>query len=110
MSFEVRYTPAFAKAIKRLAKRYPSINSDFSALLEEIEQDPKIGTPIGKSCYKIRMPIRSKGKGKSGGGRVITYVRIVKKLVVLLTVYDKSEKASLTDAERDHLIKLADSL
>ena len=49
-----------------------------------------IGVPIGKGCYKVRMAISSKGKGKSGGARVITYVRIVKKVVVLLTMYDKS--------------------
>ncbi|HRQ86055.1 MAG TPA: type II toxin-antitoxin system RelE/ParE family toxin [Flavobacteriales bacterium] len=110
MSFEVRYTSHFSKAIKRLAKKYPSVRTDLSALLRDIQADPMVGTPIGRSCYKVRMPIRSKGKGKSGGARVITYVRIVNNLVVLLTVYDKSEKATLTDAERDHLIDLAERL
>lgn len=57
------------------------------------------GYPWGKSCYKVRMAIKSKGKGKSGGSRVITCVRIVKSTVHLLTIYDKSEKENITDEE-----------
>lgn len=56
------------------------------------------------------MAIRSKGKGKSGGARVITYVRVIKKVVVLLTMYDKSDKENITEGERDHLIALADQM
>lgn len=67
-------------------------------------------TPIVKGCYKVHMAIRSKGKGKSGGARAITYVRVVNRVVVLLIIYDKSEKENITDAGRDHLIALADSL
>ncbi len=57
-----------------------------------------MGTPIGKDCYKIRVLITSKGKGKgkSGGARVITYVRIVKSNVYLLDIYDKSNKAAIS--------------
>ena len=107
MSFEVRYTSVFQKALKRLGKKYPSMRNDFAAILDDLAEDPQAGTPIGKGCYKVRMSIGSKSKGKSGGARVITYVRVVHKVVWLLTMFDKSEKESLSDAERDELIALA---
>jgi len=110
MSFKVQYTTVFAKALKRLAKKYPSMSSDYAALLDELKEDPTAGTSIGKGCYKVRMAIGSKGKGKSGGARVITYVRVINNVVVLLTMYDKSEKENITEKERDHLIALADQL
>jgi len=42
--------------------------------LDDLENNPRLGTAIGKNCYKIRLSIRSKGKGKSGGARVITHL------------------------------------
>ena len=71
MSFNVQYTTVFAKALKRLAKKYPSLRSDYVELLDDLSHDPRTGTAIGKGCYKVRMSIGSKGKGKSGGARVI---------------------------------------
>jgi hypothetical protein len=59
---------------------------------------------LGKGCYKVRMRIASKGRGKSGGARLITCVRIVGNVVWLLTIYDKSEKASVTDKELSDLV------
>ncbi|HLM01735.1 MAG TPA: hypothetical protein VK400_11825 [Pyrinomonadaceae bacterium] len=77
--------------------------------------NPETGTALGNNAYKIRLRIKSKGKGKSGGARVISYVEkdlisIVtvedeKVIVNLLTVYDKSEKESITDAELKELIE-----
>lgn len=57
------------------------------------------------TCYKIRLGIRSKGKGKSGGARVITYFYYVDETVFLLTIYDKSDKNDLTDDELLELLK-----
>lgn len=96
--------------MKRLSKKYRSLKDDVASLGMLLAEDAMIGTPIGKGCYKVRMAISSKGKGKSGGARVITYVRIVNKVVVLLTLYDKSEKENITEKERDHLMALAEGL
>ena len=74
-------------------------------LLKELEQEPKIGTPLGNNCYKVRMSITAKGKGKSGGARVITYLVINKKTIFLIAVYDKSEKSNLTNGELKELLK-----
>ncbi|MBK6539765.1 MAG: type II toxin-antitoxin system RelE/ParE family toxin [Flavobacteriales bacterium] len=82
----------------------------YAAPLDNLTHDPMAGTYIGRGCYKVRMSIGSKGKGKSGGARVITYVRVINKVVVLLTMYDKSEKENITEKERDHLIALAEEL
>lgn len=62
-------------------------------------------TPIGKDCYKIRLAISSKGSGKSGGGRVITYVRLLQGKVYMLTIYDKTDRDSLTTKELLELLK-----
>lgn len=109
MSFEVIATPRFRKDIKKLAKKYISLKKEFSILLDKLTIDPKQGISIGNDCYKIRLAIASKGKGKSGGARVITNIVISETIVYLLTVYDKSEKENITDKElRELLDQLTD--
>jgi len=58
-----------------------------------------MGDPLGKHCYKVRMAITSKGQGKSGGARIITYIRVLKNTVYLMDIYDKSEQESISDRE-----------
>jgi mRNA-degrading endonuclease RelE of RelBE toxin-antitoxin system len=99
MSYNVLYTENFRKEAKRLAKKYISLKTDIEALIENLEQDPTQGKSLGKDCYKIRMAIASKGKGKSGGARVVTCVLIADTEVHLLTIYDKSEKEDISDKE-----------
>lgn len=74
MSYNIIATPKFRKEIKRLAKKFHSLKNEFATLIETLQQNPTYGTPIGNSCYKIRLAVASKNKGKSGGRRVITYV------------------------------------
>jgi mRNA-degrading endonuclease RelE of RelBE toxin-antitoxin system len=95
MSYRIIPTHRFEKEIKRLIRKFPSLKNEFSDLINAIQLNPEIGTFIGNHCYKIRLAIRSKGKGKSGGARVITYLYIDSKTVYLLTIYDKSEKEDL---------------
>lgn len=99
MSFEVRTLATFDRNLKRLAKKYPSLRREFVALVSSLMSKPLQGTPIGMGCYKIRTSIASKGKGRSGGGRVITYVAIQGERVYLLTIYDKSEQESISHDE-----------
>ncbi len=72
MKFNILSIPPFDRQLKRLAKKYPSLKPEFSALLNSLQTEPKQGIAIGRNCYKIRLAIKSKGKGKSGGARVIT--------------------------------------
>jgi len=75
-------------------------------LLDRIEANPQLGIPIGKNCYKIRFAITSKGKGKSGGARVITHllITIEDQVLYLLKIYDKGEQESITESELKYLL------
>jgi hypothetical protein len=107
MSFNVIVTTGFKKHAKSIGKKHHSLKSDLESLIDSLEQKPLQGEPLGKDCYKIRMAISSKGKGKSGGSRVITCVKIVDQDVYLLTIYDKSDKENISDKELDELLKIA---
>lgn len=74
-------------------------------MIEQLILSPKFGTHIGNDCYKIRLSIASKVKGKSGGARVVTYVVVEETAVFLLTIYDKSEQNNITDKELLDLLK-----
>lgn len=72
-----------------------------------MQSNPKQGTHLGKDCYKICIAIKSKGKGKSGGGRVISCVKVTAESVYLIAIYDKSEMETISDKELDFLLNLA---
>jgi mRNA-degrading endonuclease RelE of RelBE toxin-antitoxin system len=115
MSVTVRITKSFGTAVKPLLKKYPSLKGDLLQLEKELIAEPKQGTSLGNNVYKIRLKISSKGRGKSGGARVISLVEhmIIGELqwdeeevfVNLLTIYDKAETANITDKELKDLIK-----
>ncbi len=63
-----------------------------------------MGTALSNGFYKIRLRIRSKGKGKRGGARVITYVKIIAETVYLVSIYDKSEQADIASDVLDTLL------
>ena len=104
---EVIVVSSFRRAAKPLLKKYPSLKAEIEALIDLLEVDPVQGTFLGRNCYKIRIAISSKGKGKSGGARVITYFQIVEDTVHLLTIYDKSERENLPDHELDEVLRAA---
>lgn len=116
MKVIVRITANFKSEAKPLLKKYKSLSSDLQKLEKELQENPRLGTPLGQNSYKIRLKISSKNKGKSGGARVIslvdsTLVGLVEQTssdvitVNLLSVYDKSEVANITDKELKDLIK-----
>jgi hypothetical protein len=76
-------------------------------LIDELKEKPTKGTAIGHNCYKIRLSIASKGKGKSGGARILTHVIFLDDTVYLLSIYDKSDIENLTDKE---ILKLIESI
>jgi mRNA-degrading endonuclease RelE of RelBE toxin-antitoxin system len=94
----------FEKEAKRLIKKYRSLSAEIAELVENLRNHPTLGTPIGKNCFKIRLAIKSKGQGKSGGARVITCVLAVKETVVLLSIYDKAEKEDISDLVLQQLL------
>jgi mRNA-degrading endonuclease RelE of RelBE toxin-antitoxin system len=99
MSYNVEVLPRFEKDLKRLVKKFPSLKKEFIGLVNELKENPTKGISLGNNCYKIRLAIASKGKGKSGGARVISHIKIIENTVFLLTIFDKSEQESLSDNE-----------
>ncbi len=95
----------FEKDVKPLLKKYKSLRQELADMGELLANNPTIGTPLGKDCYKIRLAIESKNKVKSGGARVISYVVTENKEVILLSIFDKSEKADLKPNELSQLLE-----
>ncbi len=98
MSYEVLTTPQFEHDAKALSKRHKSFKVDLKQLVESLISNPFQGTELTSGIRKIRMAITSKGRGKSGGARVITYTIVAAEFhgrVYLLTVYDKSDFATV---------------
>ena len=87
MNYKVATIALFDKQAKRLAKKYPSLKSDLKVLFESLINIPKQGTALGNNFYKIRITITSKGKGKSGGARIVTYVKVTETTVYLASIY-----------------------
>ena len=104
MSYKILITNRFEKELKRLLKKFPSLKEEFAALINDLNNNPTSGTFLGNDCYKIRIAISSKGKGKSGGARAISYVYIESNTIYLLTIYDKSEKEDLKTNELKEMV------
>lgn len=114
MKVEVRVTENFKKEAKPLLKKYPSLKSELASLEIELLQNPTFGTSLGNHIYKIRLAIKSKGRGKSGGARVISLLEMEffkqesseqQTVVNLISIYDKSELPNLSDAEIQRIIR-----
>lgn len=105
MTYNVIAVHTFKKELKKLVKKYPSLKNDFIQLVEILEHNPQQGTPLGNNCFKIRLAITAKNKGKSGGARVITNVIVKEETVYLISIFDKADKDSLTDKELKELLK-----
>ena len=105
MSYKIDTISNFRKEAKKLAKKYPSLKNELQELGNQLSESPELGTPLGNNCFKIRLAIASKGKGKSGGARVITHFYVTKETIYLLSIYDKSDKENISDKELQELLK-----
>lgn len=103
--YNVLTTRSFERDAKILLKKYNSLLKDLAELNKLLVLNPTKGIPLGHNCYKIRLAIKSKGKGKSGGARIITYLVNKNKTVFLLTIFDKGERENLTPGELQELLK-----
>lgn len=98
MSLEFVPSDYFATELKRLAKRYRGLADDYEAFLDSLKGNPLQGTEIAPKIRKIRMPITAKGRGKSGGARIITYNALVAEQegkIYLLLIYDKADASNI---------------
>lgn len=111
MNYDIIVKPTFERELKHLNKRYPSIKADFASLIEELEQNPQSGVDLGGGIRKMRMKITSKGRGKSGGARVITFLIFASEQdaqLNLLYIYDKAEQGTISEKEIEALLRKND--
>jgi mRNA-degrading endonuclease RelE of RelBE toxin-antitoxin system len=112
----IRISKSFTSQAKPLLKKFKSLSSDLLNLQKELLINPRLGTSLGADVYKIRLKISSKGKGKSGGARVISFLQseiiFVEEFVSeeeivinLISIYDKSEISTFSEKELKELIK-----
>lgn len=104
MDYSIKTISVFEKQARRLSRKYPSLKNDLLHLVQSLKENPFAGTTLGNQCYKIRLSIKSKSKGKSGGARVITHIVVSGQTVYLLSIYDKSEKTDLLPGELKQLL------
>ena len=93
MNYNVEYHDNFRKELKKFQK-YPSIKNDLQYLLDNIEKELALAVDLGGGFKKIRLAIKSKGKGKSGGARIISYEILIAENntnIILGSIYDKSK-------------------
>lgn len=102
MKYKLIPTRKFMKEAKRLAKKYPSLKSDLRSFEKDLSHNPHMGASLGNNSFKVRLAI--KGKGKSGGARIIYYLIEQDLEVYLLTIYDKSELENVGDSVLRSLI------
>jgi len=110
MANEIVYSAIFVRKAKDLKKKHASLNSDLDRLEKSLIDNPKQGLDLGGGLYKVRLAIKSKGKGKSGGYRIITYLvnqSNENTIINMLTLYDKSEESSIS---KQYLLKLLKEL
>jgi hypothetical protein len=105
MNYSVYPTPEFKKLFSKLYKKYPSLKADLQELIDRLTEKPDIGINLGHSVYKIRLAISSKGKGKSGGARVITYLLTEDNEVYLVFIYDKGQLENISKEKIFEMLK-----
>lgn len=94
MNYKTEIDKEFSKEFKILLKKFPSLKADFQNLLDNLEKELALADDLGNGFKKIRITIKSKGRGSSGGGRIITYETIIaidNKLVVFVSIYNKGD-------------------
>ena len=115
MKVIINITKNFKAEVKPLLKKYHSLHDDLLKLQRELSETPRLGISPGKDIYKVRLKITSKGKGKSGGSRIISLVdttiigfaELISEEEInvnLISIYDKSDVSNISDKELKNII------
>jgi hypothetical protein len=111
MNFSINFTHHFENKFKRYRKKFPSLDTDLKTFVKDLPETK--GKALGEGFYKYRLAVKSKTQGKRSGFRIITFEVLVvfnEKIVTLITLYDKSEQASITKKEILSILKRGDLL
>lgn len=99
MSYKLELTDTFKKQAKKLTKKYISLKKEIKELSLSLAENPTMGVALADNIYKVRIAVASKNKGKSGGARVITLVKVINETVYLMTIYNKGDKDTISETE-----------
>lgn len=102
MNIKILTTKDFDRDFRRLEKRYRSLPDDLRGFIDDLRNQKIVGVELSPTVFKYRMAIKSKGRGKSGGARIISceiLLKEIEKVVYLLAVYDKSDRENISDTE-----------
>lgn len=83
---------------------------EFNGMLELLAKRPKAGRVIKGTGGLRKVRIARKGRGKSGGTRVIYYYHNENKPILLLPIYAKADQDNLTSKQKTVLKKLVDDI
>jgi mRNA-degrading endonuclease RelE of RelBE toxin-antitoxin system len=103
----VLFTPEFKRKVKSLSKKYITLRQSIDTLGEQLVKNPYLGESYGSNIYKIRLADKSKGKGKSGGFRILYYLAIQEAdsiKIILMTIFDKSELDTIKKKDAEILL------
>jgi mRNA-degrading endonuclease RelE of RelBE toxin-antitoxin system len=100
-AIEIAFTPEFKRNLRGLAKKYPHIQSDVQPFIDQIQRGETVGDKVqgtGYTIFKVRIRNSDVSRGKSGGYRVIYYLKTAK-AVILVTIYSKTEQSDISSAK-----------
>ena len=106
LSIQVEASPVFSRNLRDLAKKYRNIRNDIKPVVEQLEQGDLPGDQIlgvGYAVFKLRVRNSDTQKGKSGGYRLIYYVK-TSTGIILLTIYAKSEQVDIAAKDIQNIV------
>jgi mRNA-degrading endonuclease RelE of RelBE toxin-antitoxin system len=109
---QVEFTPEFKRNIRQLAKKYRHLQADVQPVIAQLAsgQTPGIHIPrTGYTVFKVRSQHSDIQKGKRSGYRRIDYLK-TPKLVLLITLYAKTEQGDIAAEQIRRIIREHESL
>lgn len=104
LDFFVQESDSYKKSKKQLLKRFRNLDKDVKEFLLDVKTNDDLGISLGSSIYKARIANTDKNRGKSGGYRLITLLKVVDTKIYLLYIYDKSDLENITEDELDEFV------
>ncbi len=104
---QIAFTSEFKRNVRQLSKKYRHIKSDVQPIVEQLEHGETPGDQIqrtGYTVFKVRIKNSDLQRGKSGGYRMIYYLRTSDD-VILVTIYSKTEQGDVTAEQIQRIIE-----
>lgn len=104
LEFDILKSKIFEKQLKLLLKKYKNAENDLDYFLKNIQSIQDLGVSLGKNIFKARIKNSNNSRGKSGGYRLITLLKIEDEKIILLYIYSKKELEKFHESKLDRII------